>query len=491
MKQIQYRGASEAWKNAYSQPIKCRDSRIYLRMVSHWIDLHSDAFDDSIYHYWAESDRWSCEKRSTYHHRHRAIWKLGSKGKLTHAELHDCEIEEVKHELMLEPGRRMDRIASEYEDRLVFNRLVLDAGNEKTYKPFRMPPDFRRYKDDALGWGDEWVKVVDRIEALLPYVLGSENAKLIDMLGEELRLEALRRDRIASIENLTRDWQIVDEIMSLSVRHAESAIYKIETGQPIGARKKVDHSGKSSQKTDENEDRAIAENDGLVGYKKLIEIGSSSKEDAIQVARLAAMGEWFRIKDSYSSQRKIEKNFVESNRALRMHLARVSYRAAIKDLTNWDGWREAKWLVKGDSETLKKEIEEVESPIESSDEYYKRHDEIEDRLDHIASVKGMLKTPAGRFHHANFKEMISQFLQGKNPNKRSNHLNDALRRYGIEENTWLNRRKSKLERWIQYHTDMGNSDRANQLKREWGEVKTPKSLASFLCNLPTVDSPSK
>lgn len=345
-------------------------------------------------------------------------------------------------------------------------------------------PDFKRYLYDAMGWGASWMQVARRIQNLMPYQIGSPGALELDALGEILRLEHLRRDRESAIKAESIDWQIADQIMMASRKSAESAIYKIESGSPIGKPSKRKIQG-ASKKTEEAENEKIEKEGSLKGFKKQIEIGNASKDDALQSARLASLDEWNRIKHAFKVERKLQDDFLESNSNLKRHLARICYRASLKDLTNWDGWREKKWIVKDDDE-----MKDVPAKPESDHGIFHESDHWywEECMDKMASKQGLLVSKKAWYEHAEFKKTLKIFLMGRNPGKRSNNLQKAFKRYELKENTWHARKIEKMARQAEYYDSINCDKVAKFIRLKIKDIKKPKSLESCLCNLPLIDS---
>lgn len=346
-------------------------------------------------------------------------------------------------------------------------------------------PDFKRYLYDAFSWGPEWISVARRIQKLMPYQIGSPNALELDALGEILRSEHLRRDRINAIQAESIDWQIADELMQASIKSAESAIWKIESGQPIGKPKKRKLKG-SSVKTEELEDEKIEKEGSLKGFKKHVSIGSASKDDALQSARLACLTEWNRIKHAFKPERKIQDDFLNSNLNLKRHMARISYRASLKDLTNWEGWRQKEWLVDDADEN---ELKDVVAKPESDPGYLNPADHWywEECMDQKAAKKGLLVSKKGFYEHAEFKKILKVFLKGRNPGKRSNNLQTAFRRYGLQEDTWIQRKIDRMNRQAEYYDSINCEKVSKYIRLQIKAIKKPKSLESCLCNLPVAD----
>lgn len=474
MKQISYLGIEVAWKNHAHQPIKDRESKVYLNMLDSW----QNQFE------------WRDCKRSRK--RRLALTYLSQHGKLAPDMIHDCEIEEIHEDLMLAPGRRATEAEAEFWARE--KREIEEMKTKGTYRevvPTRNTlPDWREYLVESVMWDEaEWAPIIAEIDKLQPYILGSENAMQLDMIGELMRIEHKRRDRDLALKRAGIDWELAFDFMQLSVGHAESAIYKIEHGHPIGTPKRRKSTG-ASAKTEALENQKIDDEHGLVGFKKPIEIGSMSKEDAIQGARLAVMGEWNRIKFAFKPARRRSEGFFFKSKNLRRHLARIGYRAALRELTSWEGWREKGWLEQARNKKIEDEIADAPAPVFDERVFIKSKPRWVNRLNKIALEKGLLKSKEGRREHKKFLKMIECFLKGRNPNKRSNHLQVSLKRYGIAENTRRRRRIENLEKWAPFFEQIGRPEVA-KAKLEVAKKlrkRAPKSLESYLCNLPLLDS---
>lgn len=474
MKQIQYKGIECAWKNAFNQPIKDRESKIYLSMLCAWMNLFE----------------WHDCKRSTK--RRNALAHLSFHGKLTDAQIHECEIEEIHEDLMLERARKSDEIVKEFDARI--KREIDDKKSKGTWIEVLQTqnnlPDWKAYLVESATWNPEiWDPIVKEINDLQPYILGTPNAQRLDEIGESMRFEHKRRDRIYALKRSGIDFEIAHELMCASIKHAQSAIYKIENGHPIG--KPVQRKSKgASAKTDENENQKIKDEHGLIGFKKPIEIGSMSIDDAMQCARLCVLNEWMRIKHAFKRARKLKPDFVDSNQNLKRHFARMAYRSALRDLTSWDGWRQKGWLESKRDDAIEKEILNAKMPVFDERIFVKSKPRWVKKLNEIALKKGLLKTKDGKREHKKFVKMIEHFLKGRNPGRRSDHLQKSLKRYGIVENTFRKRQIDRLEKWAPFHKSIGQIERAKCMLERAKKLKKQKgkSMESYLCNMPELDS---